>query len=53
MYEFGASQMLGMIVFMVSKMKQSIGKGFRSMKQDLESFGLWLENWIWKIKKRQ
>ena len=40
MYEFGASQMLGVMIFLVSRMKQSIWKGFRSMKQDLESFGL-------------
>ena len=37
-----------MMVFMVSRVKQSIWKGFRSMEQDLESFGLWLENWLWK-----
>ena len=42
-----------MMVFMVSRMKQSIWKGFRSMEQDLESSGLWLENWIWKVKKRK
>ena len=46
MYEFGAFLRLEMIVFMVSKVKQSIWKMFRSMEQDLESFGLWLENWI-------
>ena len=40
MYEFGASQMLGVMIFLVSRMKQSIWKGFRSMEQDLESFGL-------------
>ena len=51
MYEFGASHRLGMIVFMVSRMKQSIWKGCRSMEQDLESLGLWLENWIWKVKR--
>ena len=53
MYKFGASQRLGMMVFMVSRMKQSIWKGFKSMEQDLESFGLWLENWILKVKKRK
>ena len=21
------------------------------MEQDLESLGLWLENWIWKVKR--
>ena len=36
------------MVFMVSRVKQSVWKGFRSMEQDLESFGLWLENWLWK-----
>ena len=38
---------------MVSRVKQGIWKGFRSMKLDLESFLLWLENWIWKVKKRR
>ena len=42
-----------MIVFRVSIVKQAILKGFRSMKPNLESFGLWLENWIWKVKKRR
>ena len=51
MYEFRASQRLGMMVFMVYKMKQIIWKGCRSMEQDLESLGLWLENWIWKVKR--
>ena len=36
--------MLGMMVFIVSKMKQRIWKGFRSMEIDLESFGLSLKN---------
>ena len=31
--------------------KKKIWKGCRSMKQDLESLGLWLENWIWKVKR--
>ena len=52
MYEFEASQRLWMMVLMVSRMKQRIWKGWRSMKQDLESLGLWLENWILKVKKR-
>ena len=43
MYEFRASQRLGMMVFMVSRMKQSIWKGCRSIEQDLESFGLKLK----------
>ena len=51
MYEFGASQRLGIMIFMVSRMTQSIWKGCRSMKQDLESLELWLENWIWKVKR--
>ena len=53
MYEFEASQRLEMMVFMVSKMKQSTRKGCRSMEQDLESSGLWLDNWIWRVKKRR
>ena len=51
MYEFGGSQRLGMIVFIVFRMTQSIWKGCRSTEQDLESLGLWLENRIWKIKR--
>ena len=42
-----------MMVFIVPRVKQSIWKCFRSMKLDLESFGLWLGNWIWKVKKRR
>ena len=42
-----------MMVFIVPRVKQSIWKGFRSIKPNLESFGLWLENWIWKVKKRR
>ena len=53
MYEFGASLRIRMMVCMVSRMKQSIWKCFRSMKPDLESFGLWLKNWIWKVKMRR
>ena len=51
MYEFGASQRLGMMVFVVFGMTQTIWKGCRSTEQDLESLGLWLENWTWKVKK--
>ena len=40
---------LGMMVSMVSRVKQSICKGFRSMEPNLESFELWLENCIWKV----
>ena len=42
-----------MMVLIVPRVKLSIWKGFKSMKPDLESFGLWLENWIWKVKKRR
>ena len=48
MYEFWASQRLGMMVFIVFRMTQS---RCRSTEQDLESLGLWLENWTWKVKK--
>ena len=41
------------MVFIVPRVEQSIWKGFRSMKPDLECSGLWLENWIWKVKKRR
>ena len=44
MYEFGVSLRLWMIVCMVSRLKKSIWKGFRSMEQDMESFGLRLKN---------
>ena len=44
MREFRVSLKLGMMVCMVSRVKQSIWKCFRSMKPDLESLGLWLEN---------
>ena len=48
MHEFGVSLRLGMMVFMVSRVKQGIWKGFRGMEQDFESFGLRLKNWLWK-----
>ena len=48
MHEFGVSLRLGKMVSMVSRMKQSIWKGFRSMELDLESFGLRLKIWLWK-----
>ena len=51
MYKFEGSQRLGMVIFMLFKMTQSIWKGYRSTKQDLESLGLWLKNWIWKVKR--
>ena len=40
MHDFGVSLRLGMMVFMVSRVKQGFWKGFKGMKQDLESFGL-------------
>ena len=48
MHEFGVSLRLGKMVCMVSRVKQSIWKGFRSMKLDLENFGLRLKIWLWK-----
>ena len=48
MQEFGVSLRLRMIACMVYRVKQSIWKSFRSMEQDLESFGLRLKNWLWK-----
>ena len=40
MHDFGVSLRLGMMVFMVSRVKQGFWKGFKGMEQDLESFGL-------------
>ena len=37
-----------MMICMVSKVKQSIWKGFKSMEQDFENFGLRLKIWLWK-----
>ena len=48
MHEFGVSLRLRKMVCMVSRVKQSIWKCFRSMKLDLESFGLRLKIWLWK-----
>ena len=48
MHDFRVSLRLGMMLFMVSRVKKSIWKCFRSMEQDLESFGLKLKNWFWK-----
>ena len=42
-----------MMISMVFRLKQSIWKGFGSMELYLESFRLWLENWIWKVKNRR
>ena len=41
-----------MMVFVVSRVKQSIWKGFRSMELYLESFGLRLKNWLWKDERK-
>ena len=41
-----------MMVFMISRLKKSIWKGFCSMEPDLESLDLCLKNWIWKVKRR-
>ena len=38
--------MMGFIYYRVNK---NIWKGFRSMEQDLESFGLRLKNWLWNV----
>ena len=48
MHEFEVSLRLGKMVCKVSRVKQSIWKGFRSMELDLESFGLRLKIWSWK-----
>ena len=34
---------------MVYKEKNGIYEGFSSMEQDLESFGLRLKIWLWKV----
>ena len=39
------------MVCMVSRVNQSIWKGFRSMEQKLERLWLWLDNWIWRLKE--
>ena len=52
MHEFGISIRSGMMVCMVFRIKQSIWKDFRSMKLDLESFGLRLKNWLWKDERK-
>ena len=53
LHDFGVSLRLETMISMVSRVKQSIWKNFISMEPDLESFRLWLENWIWKVKKRK
>ena len=51
MNEFGVSLRLGKMVCMVSRVKQSIWKGFRSMELDMESFRLRLKFWLWKCER--
>ena len=41
-----------MMVFVVSRVKQSIWNGFRSIELDLECFGLRLKNWLWKNERK-
>ena len=53
MHEFGVSLRLGKMVCMVSKVKQSIWKSFRSMELDLESFRLRLKIWLWKGEREE
>ena len=48
MYEFGVSLRLGVMVFMVFLVKESIWKCFKSMELNLESFGLRLKIWLQK-----
>ena len=53
MHGFGVSLRLGIKVFMVSTVKQSIWKGFRSMEPDLESFGFMIEEFdLESLKKK-
>ena len=40
-----------MMVCMAYRVKQNIWMSFRSMKQDLTSFGLRLKSWLWKSKR--
>ena len=54
MHCFGVSLRLGIKVFMVSTVKQSIWKGFRSMEPDLESFGFMIEEFdLESLKKKK
>ena len=46
MYEFRAFLRLGMMVFMVSMVKESIWKCFRSLELDLKHFGLRVKFWL-------
>ena len=51
MHEFWVSLRLGMMIFMVSRVKQGFWKGFRGMEYDLESFGLNLKILLWKCER--
>ena len=46
MHRLKVSLRLGKMVCMVSKVKQSICKCFKSMELDFESFGLRLKIWL-------
>ena len=48
MHEFGVYIRLGMMVFMVFRVKKNIWKCFIIMEQDLESFRWRLKIWLWK-----
>ena len=48
MHEFWVSLRLRKMVCMVSRVKQSIWKSFRSMELDLESLRLRLKIWLWE-----
>ena len=51
MHELGVSR-LGMMVFMVYRVKQGFWKGFRGMEQYLKSFGLRLKIGYGKVKEK-
>ena len=50
MHELGVFLRSGMMVFIVSRVKQGFWKSFRGMEQDLESFGLRLKIGYGKVK---
>ena len=51
MHECGVSLRLENMVCIVSRVKQSIWKCYRSMELYLESFGLRLKFWLWKSER--
>ena len=51
MHEFEVSLWLGMIIFIVSRVKQGFSKCFRGI-EDFESFGLRLEIGYGKVKEK-